>query len=69
MRKGGQMTDLDNNLLNVSLHKTAPKGKYEAFRRNIGEVMIINLPYIFDQGGSLLLYTWHIINKFYFYHR
>lgn len=59
-RRMVKMAHGNNNLLNIPLSKMVSKGKYEVLRRYIEEAKTgdwINLTYIFNQGGSLLLYN------------
>jgi len=54
------MAHENNTLLNIPLSKMLSKGKYEILRRYIEEANTgdwISLTYIFNQGGSVLLYN------------
>jgi len=55
-----KMAHWDNNLLNISLSKMVSQDKYQVLRIHVEEAMArdwINLLYIFNQGGSVLLYN------------
>jgi len=59
-RREVKMVHENNTLLNIPLTKIVSKGKYEILRRYIKKANArdwISLTYIFNQGGSVLLYN------------